>query len=83
MLLRRHGCEAIPLFGASKPPPIATQVRTRGTLQTPRRIMRSTVSSWVMLASWKCVWMPLADSRLMCSSTHSGPAGIVISRYAR
>src|SRR5262252_3013379 len=27
--------------------------------------------------------MPFLDSRRICSSTHSGPAGIVISRYAR
>ena len=68
------------MFGASKPPPIATQVRISGTLQVPRRIIRSTVSSWVMLASWNWVWMPFSDRRRMCSSTHSGPAGIVISR---
>src|SRR5436305_1363427 len=55
---------------------MATQVRISGTLHAPRRIIRSTVSSCVMLASWKCVWMPLADRRWMCSSTHSVPAGM-------
>ena len=39
-------------------PVIATQVSISGTLQAPRRIMRSTVSSWQVFASWKCVWMP-------------------------
>ncbi|MNR28755.1 hypothetical protein D3C85_1460930 [compost metagenome] len=59
---------------------MATQVRISGTLHTPRRIMRSTVSSWAMLASWKWVWILLSLRRLMCSSTQAGPAGMVISR---
>ena len=60
-------------------PDMLIQVRMKGTLHTPLRIMRSTVSSWVMLASWKWVWMPLADRRLMCSSTKLGVDGTIIS----
>ncbi|MNG29043.1 hypothetical protein D3C84_1144040 [compost metagenome] len=64
----------------SAPPPIGIQVRISGTLQTPRRIMRSTVSSELMLPIWNWIWMPLAVRRLTCSSTQAGPAGMVISR---
>jgi hypothetical protein len=46
--------------------------------------MRSTVSSCVMLASWKWVWMPFAGQAadVLLDPLGTRP-GMVISRYAR
>ncbi len=69
------------MLGASMPPPIATQVKISGTLQTPRRIIRSTVSKLCdVVRAGSALWMPVGGQTPDVLLDPPGSAGIVISR---